>query len=98
MPQPPNTAYDVLPNLHPVLDRVRSGAEGAPTGETNVDERRFRPNFYISGADAHGEDDWVGQDVAVGADAGTVRVVMRDSRCVMTTHNPESGEQSTWTR
>ncbi len=59
--------------------------------ETRLDERRFRPNIYISGVAAHGEDDWLGSRVRVGA--ATLHIRMRDERCVMTTHNPDTGEQ-----
>ena len=33
----------------------------------SISERRFRPNFYISGCDAHGEDAWIGGAVRLGA-------------------------------
>jgi uncharacterized protein YcbX len=60
-------------------------------GAVAVDERRFRPNFYISGVEAHGEDAWVGGELRVGP-AARVHIVMRDPRCVITTHNPDTGE------
>lgn len=63
----------------------------AHAGEPTIDERRFRPNFYITGTKPHEEDDWVGRSVALGGEA-RVRVRLRDPRCVMTTHNPDSGE------
>lgn len=62
------------------------------SGESNIDERRFRPNIYVSGAGAHGEDEWIGGEVGIGASA-VVRVVMRDERCVMTTLDPSTGER-----
>lgn len=54
------------------------------------DGRRFRQNLYLSGAAAHGEDEWLGQEVRVGT--ALVRVKIRDSRCVMTTHSPDTGD------
>ena len=58
-------------------------------GET-VDGRRFRQNIYLSGAEPHQEDEWVGREVRVGQ--ALIRVKMRDSRCAVTTHSPETGE------
>jgi len=62
------------------------------SGESSFDARRFRPNVYIEGADRpHQEDEWIDGIVRVGAVA--VKVRMRDSRCVMTTLSPDTGEQ-----
>ncbi len=60
-------------------------------GRERVDERRFRPNVYLSGVGAHGEDEWIDRSVRIG-DAVAVRVRMRDPRCVITTHDPDTGE------
>jgi hypothetical protein len=82
------TAFDALPvSLCSAasVEEVRRRANGVA-----VDERRFRPNFYLSSAGPHGEDEWVGRRVRIGREA-IVRVVMRDSRCVMTTLNPDTG-------
>lgn len=63
------------------------------SGEQAVNERRFRPNFYVSGvAEAHGEDAWVGKEISIGP-AARVRVVLRDPRCEMITHDPATGER-----
>jgi len=59
-------------------------------GQGAVDGRRFRQNIYISGAAAHEEDEWLGGEVRVGR--ALLRVKQRDSRCVVTTHSPETGE------
>lgn len=60
------------------------------SGEQSFEARRFRPNVYIDGAErAHEEDEWIGHIVHVGKVALKVR--MRDSRCVMTTLNPDTG-------
>ncbi len=59
-------------------------------GEPSIDERRFRPNFYVSGCAAHGEDAWIGHIVRLGASA-VVRVAMADPRCAMITHDPDTG-------
>ncbi len=59
-------------------------------GTDTVDGRRFRQNIYIEGASSHQEDTWIGGEVRVGA--ALLRVKMRDSRCAVTTHSPETGE------
>ncbi len=59
-------------------------------GREKVDGRRFRQNIYISGTTPHEEDSWLGREVRVGQ--ALVRVKMQDSRCVVTTHSPETGE------
>lgn len=62
------------------------------SGEATFEERRFRPNVWISGAERpHQEDEWVDSDVRIGS--AIIRVRMRDPRCVMTTLNPDSGER-----
>ena len=68
------------------VDAVTHAAGGAP-----VDRRRFRQSFYISGTDAHGEDGWIGRDITIGE--ALLHVEKRDSRCVMTQVNPDTGEQ-----
>jgi uncharacterized protein YcbX len=55
-----------------------------------VDGRRFRQNIYISGGSAHEEDTWVGREVRAGN--AVLRVKMADPRCVITTHDPETGD------
>ena len=60
-------------------------------GFADIDERRFRPTIFVAGVgEAHGEDEWIGREVTIGE--LTVSVAMRDSRCVMTTHNPDTGQ------
>jgi len=59
-------------------------------GEDAVDGRRFRQNIYLSGASPHEEDGWLGREVRIGK--ALVRVKVRDSRCAVTTHSPDTGE------
>ena len=61
------------------------------SGEASIEERRFRPNFYISGCDAHGEDAWIGRRVRIGG--AIVNVAMADPRCAIVTHDPDTGER-----
>lgn len=80
-------AFDVAPLS---ICSVASLAALSDVAGLDVDARRFRQNIWLSGVDAHGEDAWVGSDVRIG---GVVaRVLMRDSRCQMTTLNPDSGD------
>ena len=70
------------------LDELaRQGNEGRP-----VDGRRFRMLIEIAGADSpHQEDEWLGREVAIGA--AVVRVTKPDTRCVITTQDPDTGER-----
>jgi len=58
-------------------------------GVERVDARRFRMLFGIDGVEAHAEDTWIGQRVAVGNAVVTVRGLV--GRCAVTTQNPETG-------
>lgn len=55
-----------------------------------VDARRFRMMVTLTGAAAHEEDGWIGQEVAVGE--ALVRVRGTVGRCAITTQNPETGK------
>ena len=55
-----------------------------------MDNRRFRPNFFINNTMPHEEDSWVGEEVSVGPEV-RVKVVARDPRCAITTHDPDTG-------
>jgi uncharacterized protein YcbX len=82
-------AHDVLPVS--MCSEASVGEVRRRAGGVAVDERRFRPNFLLSGVGPHGEDAFVGKRVRLGA-AAIVRVQMLDSRCAMTTHDPVTGE------
>jgi uncharacterized protein len=67
------------------LERLSEAGGAAET----VDGRRFRMLFEIDGVDAHAEDDWLGTQVRVGE---AVLVLNGDvGRCVVTTHDPDTG-------
>lgn len=59
-------------------------------GQDEIDGRRFRQNIYLSGASPHEEDSWLGQEVRAGE--ALLRVKIRDSRCIVTTRSPDTGE------
>jgi uncharacterized protein YcbX len=83
-------AFDVFPLSlcsSASVDHIRSVA-----AFDALDERRFRQNIIVAGAvDPHDEDAWIGRDVQVGR--ARLRVVTRDPRCVITTLDPDTGEQ-----
>jgi uncharacterized protein YcbX len=82
------TGFDGFPLS--IASAASLAAVARAAGVDAVDRRRFRQNIYISGAAAHGEDEWLGSEIRVGN--ALLRVKMRDPRCVMTTHNPDTGE------
>lgn len=81
-------------DVHPVT--IVSSASVAKVAShvrvSTVDRRRFRMLVEVDGCEAHAEDEWIGQEVAVG-DA-VVRVVGPVPRCVVTTHDPDTGVRS----
>jgi uncharacterized protein len=56
---------------------------------TPVDGRRFRMMFELEGLAAHGEDDWIGSRVQLGA----AQIVVNGDvgRCIVTSHDPDRG-------
>jgi uncharacterized protein YcbX len=67
------------------LDRL--GEEGAADGP--VDGRRFRMLLEIDGVGAHEEDEWLGTQVQVGE--AVLEMNGDVGRCVVTSHDPETG-------
>ena len=68
-----------------VEELARQGNGGDP-----VDSRRFRMLVEVAGADRpHQEDEWLGREVRIGE--VVVRVTKPDSRCVITTQDPDTG-------
>jgi len=58
---------------------------------TGYDRRRFRPNLVISGVEGLAEQSWEGAHLRI----GTAVIGMEDLRlrCIMTTFDPDSGQQ-----
>lgn len=81
-------AFDGYPISLCSMESVEALARAA--NRNAVDGRRFRQNIYVTGTAAHGEDAWLGGTVRAGG--ALLRVEARDSRCVMTTHSPDTGE------
>ncbi len=84
----PGTSFDAFPISMCSTASLEALAQAAETDA--VDGRRFRQNLYIEGASAHEEDEWLDGQVRVGK--ALLNVKMRDSRCDVTTHSPETGE------
>jgi uncharacterized protein len=69
-----------------VEELARRGNEGRP-----LDPRRFRMLIHVAGARSHQEDEWMGSEVRIGQ--AVVRVTRPDSRCVITTQDPDTGRR-----
>jgi len=63
-----------------------------PWGKIASDGRRFRPTLLLTGCQPHEEDSWLNRRVQVGKEL-RLRVVARDPRCAITTHDPDTGER-----
>jgi uncharacterized protein len=75
--------FDILPLL------IATDGMLAAAG---YDRRRFRPNLVIGGVDGLGERQWEGGRLRI----GPVVIGVQDlrTRCIMTTFDPDSGEQN----
>ena len=60
-----------------------------------IDKRRFRANIYLDFGSGNGfaEDDFVGKSLRIGPKV-ILRVVARDTRCMMITLDPDTAEKS----
>jgi uncharacterized protein len=67
------------------LDKLREEAGAA----AQVDGRRFRMLFEIDGVGPHEEDEWLGTQVRVGE--ATIVLNGDVGRCVVTSHDPDTG-------
>jgi uncharacterized protein YcbX len=74
--------FDILPLL------ITTDGMLAATG---YDRRRFRPNLIIGGVPGLAEREWEGRQLKI----GPVVIAMEDlrTRCIMTTFDPDSGQQ-----
>jgi uncharacterized protein YcbX len=83
----PGAGFDGYPLSLCSLESI--GAFARAAGVDQVDGRRFRQSLWISGVAPHGEDEWLGREVRVGN--AIIRIKIRDERCAVTTHDPETG-------
>ena len=82
------TSFDAFPISMCSMASLEALAKAAETD--SIDGRRFRQNIYLEGASPHEEDTWLEREVRVGA--ALLRVKMRDERCEIITHDPDTGE------
>ena len=86
----PGQCYDEYPVSIMSQASVQKLSE-QPGSTMTPDSRRFRPNFLLEGCEAHEEDAWLGGLIQIGSEL-RLRVVARDPRCAITTHDPTTGE------
>ena len=86
----PGQCYDEYP-MSLLSQASVQGLNQLPGAGVTFDSRRFRPNFLIGGCEPHEEDTWLDQVIQIGEDL-LLRVVARDPRCAITTHDLDTGE------
>jgi uncharacterized protein YcbX len=86
---PPGSAFDGFPIS--ICSQASGAALASAAGIDHVDLRRFRQNVIIEGVQAHEEDEWIGGQARIGATL-VLNMKMRDFRCVITTHDPDTGD------
>ncbi len=74
--------FDILPLLVATDGMLKA---------VGYDRRRFRPNLVIGGVEGLSERDWEGQELKIGE--AIIGVQDLRGRCIMTTFDPDSGEQ-----
>jgi uncharacterized protein YcbX len=74
---------------------LQSAQQLAEETGTRADKRRFRANIYVdlTSAKGFGENELVGHSVRIGSKV-VITILERDSRCVVITLDPDTGEQS----
>ena len=74
---------------------LQSARQLAEETRVRVDKRRFRANIYVDLTSAEGfaENELVGRSVRIGPKA-VIAILERDSRCVIITLDPDTGEQA----
>lgn len=88
----PGQCYDEYPiSIMSQASVAMLSQQSRPVGMT-LDSRRFRPNFFLAGCQPHEEDTWLGGIIQIGEEL-RLRVVARDPRCAITTHDPDTGER-----
>ena len=86
----PGQCYDEYPTS--MMSRASVEELNRQPGATvEIDSRRFRPNFLLGGCEPLEEDTWLNNTIQIGEQL-RLQIVARDPRCVMTTHDPDTGE------
>src|SRR6266700_1585280 len=85
-----------LTDCRPVsIFSLQSAQQLAEETGTPMDKRRFRANVYVNLTSAEGfaENEFVGRSVRIGSKV-VITVLERDSRCMIITLDPDTGEQT----
>jgi uncharacterized protein len=85
-----------LTDCRPVsLFAVQTVKKLAQETGVDLDKRRFRANIYLDlkSTDGFAEDGFVGQSLRIGSKA-VIRVLQRDSRCMIITLDPDTAEKT----
>jgi len=74
---------------------LQSAQQLADETGTQADKRRFRANVYVdlTSAKGFGENELVGRSVRIGSKV-VITILERDSRCMIITLDPDTGEQT----
>jgi hypothetical protein len=74
---------------------LQSARQLAEETGTAIDKRRFRANVYVDLTSAQGfaENEFVGKSLRIGPKV-VVTILERDSRCMMITLDPDTGEKT----
>ncbi len=87
--QLPGQCYDEYPVSILSQTSVETLGKLGPAS-VSITGNRFRPNFLLAGCQPHEEDTWLGRVIQIGEDL-LLRIVARDPRCAITTHDPVTG-------
>ncbi len=74
-----------------VMSRASVRDLGSSSGEPDLDPRRFRINLELDGCEPFEEDEWAGRTVRAGE--AVLRILGQVPRCVVTTHDPNTGRK-----
>ena len=91
MSNEPGQCYDEFPISFMSQASVQELSQ-QPGATVAFDSRRFRPNFLLEGCEPHEEDTWLDGIIQIGEEL-RLRVIARDPRCAITTHDPATGER-----
>ena len=89
-------SHQAMTDCRPVsIFSLQSVQQLSEETETPIDKRRFRANVYLDLASdsGFGENEFVGRSVRIGPKA-VITILERDSRCIMITLDPDTGEQA----
>jgi uncharacterized protein YcbX len=89
-------SHRAMADCRPVsIFSLQSARQLSEETETRIDKRRFRANVYLDLAsdNGFGENELVGRSIRIGSKV-VITVLERDSRCMIITLDPDTGEQT----